>query len=128
MFTLSDYFPKNTEYFYSYPLGDTIFFYNAGDPVADELISARLLACAGENMKVVVYNSILRYKSLDLLRKNSDIPFISKKQIIVLPSSINEGTPNFKKNKLISEALFKQASHRNLIMAQPIMDEHLLDE
>jgi hypothetical protein len=57
MLTLSNYFPKNTEYFYSYPLGDTIFFYNAGDPVADELISARLLACAGKRVNVVVYHS-----------------------------------------------------------------------
>ncbi len=81
MRSLSDYLPKNTEYFYSYPLGDTIFFYNAGDPVADELISARLLACAGKHVKVVVYNSILRHNSLELLRKNSDIPFIPKKQI-----------------------------------------------
>lgn len=128
MLTLSDYFPKDTEYFYSYPLGDTIFFYNAGDPVADELISARLLACAGENMKVVVYNSTLRYKSFDLLKKNSDISFISKKQIIALPSSINEETSGVKKNKLIADALLKQTSHRNLVMAQPIMDERILDE
>ena len=128
MLTLSNYLPKNTEYFYSYPLGDTIFFYNAGDPVADELISARLLVCAGENMKVVIYNSILRHKSLDLLRKYSDIPFIPKKQIITLPSTINERTPDLKKNKLIAEALLKEISHRNLIMAQPMMDERLLNE
>ena len=128
MLTLSDYFPKDTEYFYSYPLGDTIFFYNAGDPVADELISARLLACAGKHIKVVVYNSILRHKSLELLRKNSDISFIPKKQIIVLPPTINEKTPSLKKNKLIAKALLKQISHRTLIMAQPMMDERILNE
>ncbi len=128
MLTLSDYFPHGTEYFYSYPLGDTIFFYNAGDPVADELISARLLACAGEDVKVVVYSSILRHKSLDLLRKNSDIPFIPKKQIIVLPPTINERTPELKKNELITEALVKETSRRNLVMAQPILDERLVSE
>lgn len=128
LLSLSNYLPKGTEYFYSYPLGDTIFFYNAGDPVADELISARLLACAGENVKVVVYNSIIKYKSLDLLREYSDISFIPKKQILFLPSTINEKTPNLKRNKLITEGLLKLTSHRNLIMAQPIMDEKLLDE
>ncbi|MEI7709405.1 MAG: hypothetical protein WCI76_01685 [bacterium] len=128
MISLSDYLPKNTEYFYSYPLGDTIFFYNAGDPVADELISARLLACAGDQVKVVVYNSIVRHNSLDLLRKNSDISFIQKKQIIVLPPSINERTPELKKNELITEALVKLTSARNLIMAQPILDDRLVNE
>ncbi len=128
MITLSDYLPKGTEYFYAYPLGDTAFFYNAGDPVADELISARLLACAGKNVKVVVYHSILRNKSLDLLRKNSDIPFIPKEQIIVLPSSINERTPGLKKNELITKALIKETSKRNLIMAQPIIDDRLLND
>lgn len=128
MLTLSNYFPKNTEYFYSYPLGDTIFFYNAGNPVADELISARLLACAGACVKVIVYNSILRHRSLDLLRKNSDIPLIPKKQIIVLPSSINERTPVTKKNELITEALIEKISHRNFIMAQPILDDRLVKD
>ncbi len=128
MISLSNYLPKNTEYFYSYPLGDTIFFYNAGDPVADELISARLLACAGKHVKVVVYNSTFKYKSLDLLRKNSDIPFIPKKQIMVLPENINERTPALKKNELMTEALLKQASSRNLIMAQPIIDDRLVGE
>ncbi|MEK7128676.1 MAG: hypothetical protein AAB933_03920 [Patescibacteria group bacterium] len=128
MLTLSNYLPKDTEYFYSYPLGDTIFFYNDGDPVADELISARLLACAGKHIKVVVYNSILRHKSLELLRKNSDISFIPKKQIIVLPPTINERTPEFKKNELITEALIKQTSSRNLIMAQPIIDNRLVND
>ncbi len=127
MLTLSNYFPKDTEYFYSYPLGDTIFFYNAGEPVADELIAARLLACAGKRMKVVVYNSTLRHKSLDLLRKHSDIPFVSKKQIIALPPNIDERTPDFKKNELLTEALLKQTSSRKLIMAQPIIDNRLVN-
>ena len=127
MLTLSDYLPEGTEYFYSYPLGDTIFFYNAGDPVADELISARLLACAGEHVKVVVYNSTLKHNSLELLRKNSDVPFISKKQIITLPPAINEKTPAFKKNELITEALVKQTSNRKFIMAQPMLDDRLMN-
>ena len=128
MLTLSNYFPKDTEYFYSYPLGDTIFFYNAGDPVADELISARLLACAGKRIKVVVYNSTIKQKSLELLRENSDIPFLPKKQIIVLPEIINERTPAIKKNELITEALIKQTTTRSLIMAQPIIDGRLVNE
>ncbi len=127
--TLSDYFPQGTEYFYSYPVGDSIYhFFKPEDPVAEEMISARLLTCAGEGMKVIVYKSILRYKSLELLRKNSDIPFIPKKQIIVLPPTINEKTLDSKKNKLVTDALLKQTSHRNLVVAQPIMDERLLDE
>ncbi len=128
MLTLSNYLPKDTEYFYSYPLGDTIFFYNAGDPVADELISARLLACAGKRIKVVVYNSTIKHKSLELLRENSDISFIPKKQIIVLPETINERTKAVKKNELITEALVKQTTTRDLIMAQPILDDRLVNE
>ena len=65
---------------------------------------------------------------LELLRKNSDISFIPKKQIIVLPPTINEKTPSLKKNKLIAKALLKQISHRTLIMAQPMMDERILNE
>ena len=78
MLTLSEYFPKNTEYFYSYPIGDTLHFYNAGDPINEELISARLLACVGEDIKVIIYDSTLKDGSLDLLRKYSDIPFVKE--------------------------------------------------
>lgn len=128
MLTLSDYFPKNTEYFYSYPVGDTLHFYNTADPVNEELISARLLACAGDGVKVVVYDSILRDGTLDLLRKHSDVEFIPRDQIIVLPSSINEGILGNERNELITEALFKQTSPKKLLMAQPILDDRLIDD
>ncbi len=126
MLTLSDYFPPNTEYFYSYPVGDTLYFYNEGDPANEELISARLLACAGEHVKVVVYDIILKNQSLDLLSKNSDIPFISTEQLIVLPATINKDVLGIKRNELITEALAKQISPGKLIMAQPIMDDRLI--
>ena len=128
MLTLSDYFPKNTEYFYSYPVGDTFYFYNAGDPVDDELISARLLVCAGEDIKVVVYNSILKDGSLKLLRENSDISFVGEDQIIPLPETINEDVLGNERNEVITEALLERTSSGNLIMAQPILDERLIND
>lgn len=128
MLTLSDYLPPNSEYFYSYPIGDTLYHYNSGDPISEELISARLLVCAGEHVKVVVYQSILKNDALNLLRKNSDISFIKDDQIIVLPPNINEDVLGEERNELITEALFSQTSPGNLIMAQPIMDERLLKD
>lgn len=128
MFTLSDYLPKNTEYFYSYPIGDTFYHYNSGDPLSEELISARLLVCAGKNVKVVVYHSIVKNKLLELLEKNSDIPFLSKDKIIILPASINDEVLGTERNELITEALIKQTSSKNLIMAQPILDDRLMED
>lgn len=128
MLTLSDYFPKNTEYFYAYPSGDTLHFYNNTDPIGEELISARLLVCAGDDMKVVVYNSILKDETLELLRKNSDVSFIPNEQIIGLPASVSEGEPGTDRNELITEALVKQISPKSFSMAQPILDDRLIKE
>jgi hypothetical protein len=128
MLTLSDYFPEGTEYFYSYPAGDTFHFYNNSDPIGEELISARLLVCAGEHVKVVVYNSVLRNGALDLLRKNSDVSFIPEGQIIVLPANINDEVLGTERNELITEALFRQTSPHKLLMAQPILDDRLIDD
>ncbi|KKP86704.1 MAG: hypothetical protein UR90_C0022G0003 [Parcubacteria group bacterium GW2011_GWC1_35_8] len=128
MLTLSEYFPKNTEYFYSYPIGDTLHFYNAGDPINEELISARLLACVGEDIKVIIYDSTLKDGSLDLLRKYSDIPFVKENQIIVLPKNINEEVLGLERNELITKALLNKTSSGNLIMAQPILDNRLIKD
>ena len=127
MLTLSDYFPENTEYFYSYPVGDTLHFYNNGDPVNEELISARLLVCAGDQVKVVVYDSIIKNSSLELLRKYSDVEFVPTAQIMALPPEINEDVLGSKRNELITEDLIKQTSPGNLIMAQPILDDRLVN-
>ncbi len=128
MLTLSDYFPKNTQYFYSYPIGDTFYHFNNGNPVDEELISARLLVCAGENVKIVVYKSTLKDKLLDLLEENSDLSFIPTERIIVLPDNIDERVLGNQRNELITEALVRQTSPGNLIMAQPILDDRLMDD
>ena len=128
MLTLSDYLPKNTEYFYSYPIGDTFYHYNSGDPLSEELISARLLVCAGKSIKVIVYNSILKDRLLNLLEKNSDIPFLPSEKIIVLPATINEKVLGEERNELIAEALIRQLSKKNFIMAQPILDDRLIND
>lgn len=62
MLTLSDYFPPDTEYFYAYPAGDTLYFYNNTDPEGEELISARLLACAGDHVKVLIIVIMIRIR------------------------------------------------------------------
>jgi len=126
MLTLSEYFPPGTEYFYSYPVGDTVYFYNAGDPVAEELISARLLACAGDDIKIVVFNSTTKDELLGLLKDHSDIPLIKETQIIVLPPHINEDVPGLERNKLIADALLKQTSPGKLLMAQPMLENELV--
>jgi len=126
MLTLSEYFPKGTEYFYSYPIGDTLYFYNAGDPISEELISARLLACAGDDIKVVVYNSTMKDELLGLLQKHSEIPLIKEEQIIVLPPHINEEVMDLKRNELIADALVKQTSPGKLLMAQPMLHDKLI--
>jgi len=128
MLTLSDYFPKGTEHFYSFPIGDTSYFYNEGDPVSEELISARLLACAGDDVKVVIYDSTIKDGLFELLKKNSDLSFLSKDKIIILPKTINQEVSGIERNELITEALVKQTSSGNLIMAQPILDDRLINK
>jgi len=128
MLTLSEYFPKNTEYFYSYPVGDTLYFYSAGDPISEELISARLLTCAGDDIKVIVYNSIQKDDLLNLLRKHSDISFVKENQIIILPTTISEEVLGAERNELLTKALDEKTSSENLIMAQPIIDDRLMKD
>lgn len=124
-YSLSKFFPKNTEYFYSFPIGEESGFFN-NVPVAwkDEIISARPLACSGDNIKVIVFDST-QDETVIKLHEILGSKLTKKENIIVLPEKINYLVFGKRKNKMIKRALKTIASKGNLVMAQPFHDNDL---
>lgn len=55
--TLSDFFPKDTVYFYGYPSGEESGFLNLVPPSVEELVAARPLRCLGSGMKALCFSA-----------------------------------------------------------------------
>src|SRR3989339_1730573 len=126
-FTLSKYFPKGTEYFYSFPaVGDTSFF-NRVPPFKEELVAARPLVCAGKNVKVITFYSTTEFIVWRLLNE-LNIKISPPENIIVFPKNITSELNGKKRNKLIKEALSSFSSKGKLIMAQPLVSDKIANK
>ena len=55
--TLSDFFPKDTVYFYGYPSGEDSGFLNLVHPSIEELVAARPLSCLGDSLSVLCFTA-----------------------------------------------------------------------
>ncbi len=113
--SLSRYFTAGTTYFYGYPSGDASGFLNNVPPLTEELVSARPLACVGDNIKVVVFANPAKYITNPEHLKN----------IIMIPEHIDYNLFGEERNKHIKKSLKDQIKPGTLLMAQPFMDESL---
>ncbi len=125
-FSLSRYYPKGTEYFYSFPAGEESSFFNIVPAWKEELVAARPLICAGPNVKVFTF-SVTKKPKISSLIKDFCPPIIKDKNILILPEEISAKVHGTERNNYIKKSLAKLASPGKLIMAQPILDKSLKD-
>lgn len=123
--TLSDYFRKNTIYFYAYPSGEDSGFFSITTPEVEELIAARTLTCAGPDVKIVVFPRTVTPPILKLMKKDLGMTIIPKKNMIILPKSIDVSVKNEERNEKIKKALKKVLKRRSFVMAQPYSDPEM---
>jgi len=121
--SLSDFFPKDTEYFYSFPAGEDSNFFNATPAWKEEVISARPLMCAGPHVKVVVFHSAQDGRVKSILEKLGY--FLSTSSVVMLPKSIESDVSDKKRNSLVRMALKQVCSSGKLVMAQPFLSQDL---
>lgn len=121
--TLSDFFPKDTVYFYGYPSGSEAGYVNLDPPTAEEIIAARINLCAGNNIKVVNFSTTTRVQIGSDILSALELDKLDSKQIIVLPSEINTEVNVRKRNILIRDFLMANVEKGMLIMAQPFLDK-----
>lgn len=125
LFSLSRYFPENTEYFYAYPAAEDSGFYNPMPPEIDEFAAARPLACAGESVKIICFPQTLNSFSWRVLHDELGSLPIRKDQILYLPDDISIDVCGSERNEKIKQALLSLCSRRKLVLAQPYLDERL---
>lgn len=125
LFSLSRYFPKNTEYFYSYPAAEDSGFYNPMPPEIDEFSAARPLACAGESVKIICFPRTLTSCAWHILHDEFGSLPLRQDQILYLPDDISPDLQGSRRNEKIKQALLTLCSRRKLVLAQPYVDERL---
>ncbi|HSX53451.1 MAG TPA: hypothetical protein VLF90_03745 [Patescibacteria group bacterium] len=123
--SLSRYFPAGTSYFYAYPAGEDSGFLNKVSPKVEELVAARTLSCAGEDVSVVKFAATHSSVVGKDLIKTLGIPQLPAKQVIVLPEKIDANLAGTSRNKAIKEALLKRVRPGSLVMAQPYTDNSI---
>lgn len=116
--SLSTFLPANTAYFYGYPAGEDSSFYNLVPPPVEELVSARPLVCAGENIDIVAFAGATRTETLSLLR-DLGVPLVAESQIIRLPEEIGIDLLGAERNRRVINALCEKTRNNSLLMAQP---------
>ncbi len=126
LLTLSHFFPKGTEYFYSFPSGENSYFYNNASPYTEELVAARALACAGKDIKVISFSATTN-PAVKELRYRLGMSSVDDANILSLPSKISAQALGRNRNRLVKKALQEIATPASLIMAQPFSDAALAD-
>src|SRR4051812_10901147 len=103
--SLSKYFPKGTEYFYSFPEGQDSDFFSDDPPWKEELFATRPLVCAGDGMKVIIFGSSLKNKAWNILYNEVGQPKVKDEHILKIPDSVDITIEGAERTKLIKEAL-----------------------
>ncbi|MCK9186334.1 hypothetical protein M0P48_02755 [Candidatus Gracilibacteria bacterium] len=115
-FSLSEFLPKDTVYFYSFPAGEDSKFYNHVTSWEEELVAARPLICAGDKIKVITFSSTLKRETWRLFTEKINAKTVDRDQIISLPEKITAGVKNSKRNKLVKIALSTFNHQGHLLM------------
>lgn len=120
--SLSNFFPSGTEYLYAFPSGEDSEFFNRVPPWKEEIVAARTLICAGDNVKVAVFSNTVKSTAWNLINiLHPDM----KSRVLVLPESISSKVRGKKRNKMMVAALHEFATPQKLIMAQPFLNKEI---
>ncbi|HUP26320.1 MAG TPA: hypothetical protein VM124_01575 [Candidatus Limnocylindrales bacterium] len=125
-FTLSKYFPKGTNYYYGYPSGEESGFLNHVPPIIEELVSARPLVCAGNDINIITFASTVRPEVTNVVYKDMGSTVVDSRNIRMLSPHINAGVKGKDRNEQIKQNLKQLVRPGSLVMAQPFLDEDLL--
>jgi len=125
--SLSTYFPADTEYFYSYPSGDSSYFRNNAEPYKEELIAARLLSCQGNAVKSIVFAPTVQSRTWGILQHEAGLPCPSLDKVIMLPKYAVTDLQGPERVAVLSKALKEVATPGKLVMAQPYLDPELAE-
>ncbi|MDO8499131.1 MAG: ATP-grasp domain-containing protein [bacterium] len=114
---LDDFFPHNTEYFYSFPVGEDSSFFTKATIWKEELIAMRPMVCSRGDLKVVTFAASLNPTSWNLMSYlyGADL----NRNLVVLPKNIDTTVRGPRRNTLVANALAKTATVGGLVMAQP---------
>ncbi len=127
-YSLSAYYPARTAYFYSFPSGEDSNFFNGVPPWKEEIVAARPMVCAGSDVRVVTFASSTNFEVRDLLEDRCGVSLIPKEHVITLPDMINDHLYGRRRNSTMKSVLRKFLAPRELIMAQPYLDEGLEEQ
>lgn len=118
---LSNYFPANTVYFYGFPAGEDSGFYNQVPAADEELVSARPLVCADDDMRVLTYAASSDDYALGLLSQQLNI--LDKTNIVRMPAAITQEVTGAERNQQVKKAINDLLEDNSLVMAQPFVDK-----
>jgi hypothetical protein len=124
-YTLSKYFPRGTNYFYGYPSGEESGFLNNVPPSIEELVSARPLVCAGENVTVITFANTVRSDVHNVVERHLGTKRINQRQTRIFPAHIDENVTGKKRNTHVKESLKDLVRPGSLVMAQPFLDKDM---
>lgn len=122
LYSLSRYYPENTAYFYGFPAGENSNFFNAVCPWKEELVAARPLTCAGDNLKVVTFSASIDPEIWHLMTEILQIHLVNKDSVIPFPVEINADLYQEERNKAIRFSLLEMIKDEKFVMAQPYMN------
>ncbi len=123
--SLSKYFPSGSVYFYGFPAGLESNFYNAVPPWIEELVAARPLVCAGDNIKILTFTAAYTNEIQNLLQQECGSAVCRQDQIMKLPAEISSEVAGHERNRLVKQYLAQQFGNEELVMAQPFLDRNL---
>ncbi|QQS64914.1 hypothetical protein IPO96_05135 [Candidatus Saccharibacteria bacterium] len=122
--SLSRYLPKNSYYYYGYPSGQNDDFLNLVPPEVEELVAARALVCAGEDVKVLCFKQAYEACQSEIYNifgtKN-----IYSENVVLFPSQIDVGLFGDKRNAAVKEFLKTNLQNKELLMAQPFTNDEM---
>jgi hypothetical protein len=125
--SLSTYFPKGTQFFYGYPVGEDSGFLNHASVSTQEIIAARAFGCAGKDVSIVCFRPTTIPAVPKDVFKELSIPHPGSKQVQVLPAEIGTIANGSNRDIAISTSLLQTIETGQLIMAQPYTDEAVTD-
>jgi hypothetical protein len=126
-YSLADYYPPDTVYFHSAPARKNSGFFNGMDAWVDALAAGRMLTCAGDKMKIVLFGAAFTPDVLRLLRDDLKVPIQRQENILFLPESITSDIQGEERDALIKNSLKKSVPQGKLIISQPYFDPDFND-
>lgn len=124
---LSEFFPHDTSYFYSFPSGEDSNFFNSVPAWVEELVAARSLVCAGPHVNSIVFSPSLDSLTWDMITQRFGVELLDRSHVIGLSSEITDDLSVSTRNARVKASLCSSLGTGKLVMAQPFLDSSLED-